>query len=502
MSVSLSMSWRRGAGGLIAVAIALTAVSILAAPLPASAAEATIRPELYPRAAAMKRLFPARSLAGTEGTRAENDDTFTGLDAFPAEAITGQQPAVLRIEGQIEKGDAEKVRKLLEDWTYYPLIVSFDSPGGVFAEAFRIAEVLRYDIESQDPRIAGLIVLAGDECLSACAVAFAASVDRVHPDVDSRFIETGGKLGFHMPYIPEGTDTSTAGAREMLGLGYDVAAQMVALLEGGANPPELLLRMLRHRTASSFYVLEGDLEAWRMGFSPVAPKEEVIEIGVAGLDTATIGQLCNLSLRAGSLPMSAAQDEFTQFQRFDDEGNLEQVLLTTWMKDGSRSFDIGGGWFSCQARVDDRSRIGIGVRDGDPSCGGTAEVSSEAVCAAPARAVDAVSNFFLAEAYSCRRGEILPDTFSDESRPRIKRDVYLRDAPGRAGQVVTTLAAGSEVVVTGCRVTTDDQGVWYAVSRPGAKGWVSARFVGGHVERFSYRGGPRFAIDPPEDQGG
>ncbi|NDW03613.1 SH3 domain-containing protein [Jiella pacifica] len=501
MPTSFTMLRRRvTARALHAVAAGLTAATLIAFSLPASAAQITIRTELYDRAAKLKRLFPPRSLAGTDGAKAEDSNAFTALDAVSAERFGETSPAVLRIEGEIVKGDAEKVRKALEDWSHYPLIVSFDSPGGVFAEAFRIAEALRYDIEGQDPRIAGLIVFAGDECLSACAIAFAASVDRVHPETDTRFVERGGKLGFHMPYIPEGTDTSGTGAQEMLGLGYDVAAEMVALLQDSANPPELLLRMLRHRTASSFYVLNGDLETWRMGFTPVALPETVAPIGPSGLDTAAIGLLCNLHLRAGPFRMSGAEDEFTNFQPFLSEGasSADLPLLTQLLSSGKNSFDITGGWFSCQVRVDDTAKIGIAIWRGNAGCEDAAVREPGEFCAAPATGVDTVSNFFLAEAYSCRNDAVLPGTFNDESSPKIKRDVYLRDAPGRSGQVVTTLSAGSEVAVTGCRVTADDQGVWYAVSRPGAEGWVSARFVGGHAESFAYRG-ERFAIDPPAD---
>ncbi|MCE7027096.1 SH3 domain-containing protein [Jiella avicenniae] len=480
------------------LAAALTAFSLFASSLPASAAEVTVRPDLYERVAKVKRLFPPRSQSSADGLKSDDAGAFTTLDVFSPDASSGTKPAVLRIEGQIDKGDAEKVRKVLEDWTYYPLVVSFNSPGGVFAEAFRIAEVLRYDIESQDPRIGGLIVMAGDQCLSACAIAFAASVDRAHPDTDKRLIEKGGKLGFHMPYIPEGTDTSTAGAREMLGLGYDVATQMVALLQDSANPPELLLRMLRHRTASSFYVLGGDLEAWRMGFTPVAAPGAVSAIGPAGLDTDAIGLLCNLNLTAGPIRMSGAEDEFTYFQPTLSEGqrSADLPLLTQLATSGGKSFDVTGGWFACQIRLDDESKVGVAIRRGDAACGGAGQREPGEICAAPSTGVDTVSNVFLAEAYSCRDDVVLPGTFAGERQPKIKRDVYLRDAPGRSGQVVTTLAADSAVEVTGCRVTADDQGVWYAVSRPGAKGWVSARFVGGQAETFAYRG-ERFAIDPP-----
>ncbi|MBO0904954.1 SH3 domain-containing protein [Jiella sonneratiae] len=483
-----------------AVQLLAASLGLVAAALPvppASAAEVTIRPDLFARAVAMKRLFPPRSLAGTEGMKPEDDSAFTGLAAFPAGTGDGANPAVIRIEGEIVKGDAERVKQALQEGPHYPLVISFDSPGGVFAEAFRIAEVLRYDIESQDPRIAGLIVLAGDECLSACAIAFAASVDRAHPDTDTRFVEKGGKLGFHMPYIPEGTDTSGTGAEQMLGLGYDVAAEMVGLLEESANPPGLLLRMLRHRTASSFYVLAGDLETWRMSFTPVAAAGDVSEIGLAGLDTIAVGQLCNLVLKAGPVRMSAAQDEFCDFQLGATAADELKggKLISDLLRDGARSLNATCGWFTCQMRTDEAGRVGISVWRGSEGCKELEDPFPSGMCPAPAAGVDTVSNFLLAEAYSCRDGKILPATFTAESPAKIKRDVYLRDAPSRNGQVVATLRAESEVEVGGCRVTTDDQGVWYAVERGGTRGWVSARFVGGHAERFAYRG-DRFAIEP------
>lgn len=486
----------------IAPAVRLLAASLglVAAALPvfpASAAEVTIRQDLFDRAVKMKRLFPPRTLDGTEGIKVEDPESFTSLTAFPSGLADGGNPAVLRIEGEIVKGDAERVKQALEEGTNRPLVISFDSPGGVFAEAFRIAEVLRYDIESQDPRIAGLMVFAGDECLSACAIAFAASVDTAHPDTDTRFVENGGKLGFHMPYIPEGTDTTGTGARQMLGLGYDVAGEMVSLLQQSANPPELLLRMLKHRTASSFYVLSGDLETWRMSFSPVAAPEAVSEIGLAGLDTIAVGHLCNLVLKAGPVEMSAAQDEFCDFQLGatyspDESGGK---LLSDLLKGGTRSLNATCGWFTCQVRTDEEGRVGVSVWRGSEGCKEMEDPFPSDMCPMPAAGVDTVSNFLLAEAYSCRDGAVLPDTFTADSPARIKRDVYLRDAPGRSGQVVTTLLSGNEVEVTACRTTSDDQGVWYQVGRAGQQGWVSARFVGGHAERFGTRAG-RFAITP------
>jgi len=501
----IAMTTPKSARSGLAAAILLLALALLVALAGASmAAEITIRPDLSDRVTGLKRLFPPRSPVGADLLRQRNPENFSEL-ALKLESPYSPGPTVIRLEGPIEPSDADKLAAILQappdqypELTYY-VVLSLDSPGGNFGEAFRLSKVLLNDIEGNDPRIAGLIILSEDRCLSACAVLFADSRDRAHPTTDIRFVEKGAELGFHMPYFASGTDTEAVSGLEMLDLGYDVAAAMVGLLANEANPPELLQRTLRYRTPSDFYMLRGDLETWRMGFTPVAKGSDVTEIGAAGLDTSTVGHLCNLTLTAGPSKLATWEDDFCDFrlEPVGSQNGTGSPLLSELMNGGSRAFTATCEGFSCQVRVGESAEIGISVWRDNDGCREFKDAFPSQMCPASAVGVDTVSNHFLAEAYSCRDGELLPGTFSADNRPTIKRNVNLRDAPGREGRVVTSLTAGSQVEVTGCEVTADDQGVWYRIKRPGSDGWVSARFIGGHKERFANRW-TRFGLDQGE----
>lgn len=115
----------------------------------------------------------------------------------------------LRVEGPIEKGDAEKLGAMLReakpDWNvdmFKDIIVSLNSDGGNFYEGLAMADA-----------ISGLAVTTfvgpGDRCLSSCGIAFlggSAIVLRGVPSWPSRYIHVDGVLGFHAPFseIPTG----------------------------------------------------------------------------------------------------------------------------------------------------------------------------------------------------------------------------------------------------------------------------------------------------------
>ncbi|WP_324755163.1 lysozyme inhibitor LprI family protein [Roseovarius sp. Pro17] len=115
----------------------------------------------------------------------------------------------LRVEGSIEKGDAEKLGAMLREakpnWNvdmFKEIVVSFNSDGGDFYEGLAIADA-----------ISGLAVSTfvgpGDRCLSSCGIAFlggSAIVLRGIPSWPSRYIHVDGVLGFHAPFseIPTG----------------------------------------------------------------------------------------------------------------------------------------------------------------------------------------------------------------------------------------------------------------------------------------------------------
>lgn len=480
--------WQRGM-----VAVATASGMFILAIASALAAEISLSNEYATRISDLRRLYPVQSPNAIVAARHERRDYFGTPGVFNPFSID-PRPTVLRFEGEIVGGDGQRLRDALAGLAG-PVFISFDSPGGIFVEAFEIADVIVEDLESQDPRIGGVIVLAGDECLSACAIAFAASFDRAHPTADDvRFVERGARLGFHMPYVPEGTALPADGGRAMLDLGYNVADFMVRLLDNNANPPELLTRMLKYRDPEEFYVLDGDFETWRLGFSPVAPSKEVTPVTVSGMDTIAAGMICNLMLTGGRAHLTYAEDEFCDFQlgaRFVPR--LDDNLLLTRLGAAQGPVALGTTCesFSCQIRTNGDYEVGAIVWRGGDGCPNDPDVEDNfptQMCSAEPIGVHHITNHFLAEAFSCRDGELLDRTFSSDQPPIVKNDVNLRAAPTTDAAVVTQLKSGAQVGVIGCRITTDGQGVWYRVRTADGAGWVSARFVGGHAERFQYRG--------------
>jgi hypothetical protein len=100
--------------------------------------------------------------------------------------------------GAIEKGDADKLAQLVRDSkptsgsfdeNYYT--VRLDSPGGLLLEGTKIGSVIR------DAAL-GTLISRGEECASACALAFLGGTSRYATDTGiGRQMEFGAALGFH-----------------------------------------------------------------------------------------------------------------------------------------------------------------------------------------------------------------------------------------------------------------------------------------------------------------
>ncbi len=115
-----------------------------------SAAEITQRPDLAPRLAQLKPLYPGKGSTGS--------------------VVNELQGTIFLISGVIEKGDLEKLKAAL-DGTWGKFIV-FDSPGGSFLEGIRIGQYLQYNVGSQD-RIS--TVSSFSTVMSACPPALSPS---------------------------------------------------------------------------------------------------------------------------------------------------------------------------------------------------------------------------------------------------------------------------------------------------------------------------------------
>ncbi len=445
---------------------------------PAGAAEVGVRPDLVDHIRSLKRVYPAEGPSSIIGD----------LKPYPDDGIEELTPAsgditVFRLSGVIEAGDAEKLKSAFEANPGGNRVIVFESPGGSFLEGFKIADAIRYDLESQDPTITGVYVLGGTQCLSACAIAFALSVDLAHPDhMDGRFIEDGARVGFHMGFLPKDKASQTAEVGQILNLSYDISAAYSRLLSGGANPPSLFRKALKHRTEDSFHYLEGTIEAWEMGFSPVSRGLSAYPAYGYGLDETGAARLCNTMIVHGRAYKSGAELEFAAVDMPENPKLLDAP-------EGKRSwFSVGTpGGFACSLMIAPDKRLYASVWRGKRLCADgyvpTDEFGQD-FCPGKEVGVDPVTAGLFGDAYGCNNGVlhdgIMWSNFEDKSRKHpgsVAREVNLRDAPDLKGSVLVKLQPGQKVDIASCKLLPDFQGVWYEVDTGNQRGWVSARFV-------------------------
>lgn len=117
----------------------------------------------------------------------------------------------IHISGPIVTGDAEEFLRIFhETATELPFhggVVSFDSLGGSFAEGLALGDVI-YDWSIPT------LVLPGDACLSACALAFLAGAEEVIRGVQrdpARQVFIGSDFGLHAPFLSEDSMRARAG---------------------------------------------------------------------------------------------------------------------------------------------------------------------------------------------------------------------------------------------------------------------------------------------------
>ncbi|MCB1381687.1 MAG: SH3 domain-containing protein [Notoacmeibacter sp.] len=445
----------------------------------ASCAEVEFRPDLAEHITALQRIYPAEGPSSVIGNlrSAEQLAQTARLSAL------GSDLTVIHLSGAIETGDAEKLKAVIEKSPSYNKVIVFESPGGSFLEGFKIAEVLRYDLEGQDPGIKGVYVIGGAQCLSACAIAFALSVDLVHADqADTRFIEHGAQVGFHMGFLPSEKATQQAEVGQVLNLSYDISAAYSRLLNGGANPPSLFREALKHRTQDSFFYLQGNVEAWQMGFSPVSRGLLAHPAYAYGLDEAGAARLCNTLIVHGRAYKSGAELEFGTVDPPEEPKPLEAPEgQTTWFSSGTN------GGFACAIMAGPDKRLQASVWRGSRQCADGYRPADEFdVGWCPGKPVGTypVTAGMIGDAYGCVDGKLHPDimwnNFADKTRKhpgRVSREVNFRESPDLKAGVIGKLQPGQKVDITGCQLLPDFQAVWYEVDTGSGRGWLSARFV-------------------------
>jgi hypothetical protein len=152
------------------------------------------------------------------------------------------------VSGEIERGDAEKLASAVQNW---PSMVCFDSTGGSFDEALKMAEVLYQ-------KAVGTRILADQRCLSACAIAFMAGTYDTESYIGYlpwRFMHPRSTLGFHSPslQVPEGQYN-----KRTVDASYGAALAAIGKLQNlrhrFAISPDLIGEMLKHSGEDFFFI--------------------------------------------------------------------------------------------------------------------------------------------------------------------------------------------------------------------------------------------------------
>lgn len=189
------------------------------------------------------------------------------------------------MEGTIEKGDAEKLRRVIDTQKIkmyptpnngYPDRLCLNSPGGNLLEAIKMAQMFA--------RKGGTAVRANERCESSCAILFMSGSfigeDGIFQGVD-RIIHPTAKLGFHSPSleIPEGNYEKAA-----VDKAYKIALAGAARINGISNsidiPVTLVTELLNTPSDGMLYV-DKVWKAVRWGIS-VGPTKEHLPINRSG----------------------------------------------------------------------------------------------------------------------------------------------------------------------------------------------------------------------------
>lgn len=466
---------------------------------PAShAADIAIDNTLLQRMAGLTRMYPVQGPASVQGRRTPVFLAAPGAysDAAPDGMVgLGEAYDIIRFDGPVGPGDAQKLAQVLRAPSGHPAkFIVFNSPGGNFLEGIRIGEVIQADLASQDPSIRGLYVLNGDACHSACAVAFTMGADKRSDD--TRFIEYGAAVGFHMPYLSGDKGDGQIAINDAMDLAYEITAAYNVIITEGLSPPVLLRDALRHRSADSLFILTGSLQAWAYGFTPVARNPLIRPLSSSGITLADVQGLCFTAFAAGRGFKSAADLEFGIVETYPHDEALALEELSRQLGSASITFTTQAG-AHCQISLRNDGTLGLLTWQGGANClsGRDGPTPGIAPCPSSPGGLNTVRAALLADTFGCGNGvqataglswytalnspRLRDDmVFAIRPQTRVLRNVSLRDAPATDGQRLTVLEAGPQVyAITGCRITNDDQALWLQLATPHGTGWISARFA-------------------------
>ncbi|MBY6119036.1 SH3 domain-containing protein [Mameliella alba] len=411
---------------------------------------------------------------------------------------------VLRLSGVIQDGDAARLAKVIgpEDSSGFFVLV-LDSPGGSFLEGVRIGELLQdYRQGQDDPPLAGVLVLSEGQCMSACAVAFALAALPRDSGNTVRYVELGGRLGFHMPFVPLDQQARQTEIATAMDLTYQIMSEYLQLIGNGIAPSALVQNALHYRRPEDFFLLRGGLVTRFMDFVPAAGPKGGTALALSGLTQRDALNMCQYLAYSQGREMIAAAYEFWPVQTGDmnrpddtplralfDEFGADRLAIDfcTIERQAGDTLGIratgdcgrdsfGGGWcaFPRQDYEPQLSRATGALLADSLGCHGGAMTDRHYLWDA--------GNVFLEEEEPADyrwTGDTNPEAplhSLDWSGARLETNLNIRSAPG--GDRLARWSEGTPVEVLDCTLSADGQGVWYQVRSAGQTGWASARYVG------------------------
>lgn len=458
------------------------------------AADIALRPDLRPR---LEQLMPVYGSVNNLFAHGPVVPPASGAeDAY----LNGLR--VISVSGSIAQGDAARLSDLIgpQDGAA-PFVIVFDSPGGNFLEGVRIGEALQpFRGGNGDPLLYGVVVLAGDQCMSACAVAFALAALPRDSGVSVRYVEMGAQLGFHMPFVPVDQQTVRTEIAQAMDLTYEVMSEYMHLIGNGLAPTALVQNALHYRRPEDFFLLQGGLLTRFMDFVPVAGLIGATPVAIAGLSERDALNMCQYLTYSQGRRMTSDDYEWWPINAYGEE-QTTLSLTDLFSGIGAARLALDG----CMIEWLPGDVLGISPV-GD--CG--RDYLGGGWCAAPRDEFDAplpaATGALLADSLGCHGGRLTrahypwdwrnafleeedPDAYrwegeTDPDRPlrqmdwsgaRLSTNLNIRTAPG--GDVLTRWDEGTSVEVQDCTLAADGQGVWYRLGSAGVTGWASARYI-------------------------
>ncbi|MCO6184653.1 SH3 domain-containing protein [Rhizobium sp. L1K21] len=458
---------------------------LLWVPVGVTAAEFELRQDLAGHINGLRAIY--RPAYYADDPRFDLPANRAGLERPNDHEPGGDDPGyrIITLSGVIEKGDAAKldafVEKTYEEVQAYPWLLVLDSPGGNFLEGIAIGKWLGENLASQDPSFMGSYVLKGDSCLSACSLIFALSSHRrMLNDSDSaRFIEVGGRVGFHMGAVPENMGTQQAQVNAIMDLTYDIVAAYLSIIIDETSPPELLQEALKHRTSESFFYAEASDRAYNLGFIPVAYGGLSDALSATALPMSEVEAMCTHLLEISQEPLTIVTEDYGVLP---PAKKMAKALFEE--KGGGPLMASFGSGETCLIGLTPAGNLLMNVTREPISCIDKQAETTWEWCATDAEVSSFATTALLADVNSCQMGRFTGSQYildgqgyAETPKAVVLDGVNMRDAPSLKSNTIGALGAGAELDLLDCAVTDDNQAVWLKGKTDGQEGWVSARFV-------------------------